>query len=270
MNSSPEGTRALEASGDLPFVMATVAATGRQRMEQASAAGLSQQQALLAGKVAMMEVIHLPVEGPSKILARTDASPPLSFPEFARLRMWLQYSTFDDAARDLVVRLVNAMSQTPALGRLMSHPVFEADATDKGVLLDVLRGACAFGEGRLDEAVARFRSAHEKRPDPLFALAIANCHRVKGERREALAVLEQSLQRWPQDSGLAVLAAGVAFTLDEVEKANRIFAPWTEPYFARYVNDQNIVRRREELAEAIREKRLYRKAEMDIYDDTFA
>jgi hypothetical protein len=221
-------------------------------------------------KLALLDAIGRPIEGPDRITQRAEAYELISFLEFRQLRTWLQWGDVGGVGEATLSKLLSMVAQKPEMAKLVRHPLFDAEDADGGVLRAAILGAQSFGQGDLEGALVHFRHAAGRRPSSLFAVCVANSLRALARDREAAEYLEGAMRQWPGDNGLRLMAAGVAFSSGDIAKANKLFAPMKEGYFSRYRTDAHVARRQRELDEAIAEHRLYRKAESDIYDDSYA
>ena len=148
-------------------------------------------------------------------VARGGRSIELTALEFDLLQTWVTWGETGQAGLWEFSRVMETVASEPQLGRVLEHSLFDVGSVDGGVLLEMLRGAREYGQGRIEQALARFERAAAVATNPLLCMCIANTYRALGRNREALATLEAGMARWPQDDSLRPPAVGIAFALGQ-------------------------------------------------------
>lgn len=87
------------------------------------------------------------------------------------------------------------------------------------------RGQRLFKVSRYREALEEFKESYLVKPDPVFLYNIAQCHRLLGERSEAIMFYRRYLEGAPESRNRAEVEKRIA----DLEEANRAAASITPP-----------------------------------------
>lgn len=127
----------------------------------------------------------------------------------------------EDAVRLLLVRAHLLQFEYQEALDLTSDAAY-ADSEDEAALM-VGRGEALLGLGDLDQADETFRKVLEFHHDAKAYVGLAKSATVRNERDEAVAVIEQGLERFPEDAELLSLAGAWQLRDGRYEESERTY-----------------------------------------------
>jgi hypothetical protein len=245
-----------------------VVAAGRQRLQQLLDQGTPRAAALNGARRLMLQRSTPIKPGLVELAEQARAVRALAADDFATAEEIYRLGSPRDRL-SLAMALMTAVMEVPSFGRLLGHQLF-ANAFGDGELFGLVLGAWHFGRGEVERAAAIFAALEKRTGSALAFQCHGNTRRCLGDYRAAGEIFERGMMVHPADRSLRIMAASVAFAQGDSARANSIFAPLRDEYFAQFPRQDYIASRRAELDEAIAQNLLYRAVETDVYDDKYA
>jgi len=159
--------------------------------------------------------------------------------------------------------------------RFLEHLLGHADGAEGLVeiawLLDAerfaqARSAASFAKGDLAAAAEMLRNVVSTYPTVFNAVGLTHCYGALGRDADAIALLEDFLHRFPEDTVLWLELGGARFRGGDTRSANQCLDRVKHAFAQDQRDVQPLVR---ELDRALRDRLVERPAEADIYDDQF-
>jgi hypothetical protein len=244
----------------------------RRMFQRGLSAKTSQQRPLPAPKSYAPGPLPAPQPALQHLLTIPGLAPVLPMmPEFLE-RLLQEYRGLDsEADREAASRMViQQLVFNPLHGSFLSTGYCENAFGGEELYLHAA-AATAFGRADIRQAGELFGRAARLRPTRFNLVSEARCRFAYGDLAGARESLRAALERYPSDFETTMELATFHYLAGETTQANRLLEPvkweFATPEFAEQRRQGQALT--EEVAAALREKSLHRKAETDIYNDTF-